>query len=555
MPSYRTETATHLLKSRSSGAERLGPIPASTIFSGEPVGNFIRTKISSISPEEGFVEFLGISSELPEAQPLTPADFGNFCDLVTRAARETGADRDYLMAVAYDATKNLSEFGSPAAKVGPFQFSAQAWQAALAGPAADAGFLPDDRLDWARQPRMAGILAREAMAKFKKAFDRLPTFRELYFLQLGSDDALTALKTPATVAAELDILQKRLETAYAEALKVIDQQPPDNRFVRSLSGDPPWLAVAREQMSSGVSETPDLRNTEQIDKYFQALGASFNATTPWCGAFVGYCVKQCGVPAIASTVASLAVGTPFWESWGQPAPTPAPVGAIVVLTPPGSAGHVGFLAEAVADGMIKLLGGNQGGGGGARPDRVGIVQFPASSIKAIRWLGTAPLKAALRPQAGDAAFLELAPRIMKDLMRDFSGLSDMHAAAILGNIGHECAGFTQMQEGAPIGGGRGGWGWCQWTGSRRDAFEAAARAAIPPLAFDSYEANYGFLKHELKDTFHKAAIASMLKKADLFGAVVAFELIFEVAHPDYKHYDRRMRYAELALSAFRGVQA
>ena len=349
----------------------------------------------------------------------------------------------------------------------------------------------------------------------------------------------------STVEAALAALQTRLEAAYAAALPVIDAQPPANRFMRASVGDPPWMAVAREQMDSGVSETPDFRNTPQINAYFQTLGAPFAAATPWCGAFAGFCVKQCGVPAIASTVVAAAVGTPFWEGWGQAAPNPPPVGAIVVLT----IGHVGFLAEPPTGGFIKLLGGNQGGGGGARPDRVGIVQFPAGQVKAIRWMGAAPTKAAPKLQAGDSKFVEMAPVIMKKLNADFPELTDMHAAAILGNIGHECAGFTQMQEGAPIGGGRGGWGWCQWTGSRRDQFEAAALAA--QLAFDSFDANYSFLRHELKDTFHKAAITSMLKKNDMLGAVTAFEMIFEVAHPDFKHYDRRLRYAEIALSEFR----
>lgn len=573
MPSYRTDVETPLLKARDHASEKLGIVPAGTIFIGEQVGNFIKTKISTVSSEEGFVRFAGASSEMPEAQPLTVADFGNFCDLVTRAARETGADRDYLMAVAYDATNNLTNFGAAGSpKAGPFQYTAEQWQTALDGPAKDDGFLADDRLTWTRQPKMAAILARDATAKFKKSFDQLPTFKQLYFLQLVGDDALIALKTPTkpcrdvlsgnppagsyaaslkagdlTVEAAMAALQARLEAAYAAALPVIDAQPPDNRFMRSSVGDPPWMALAREQMASGVSETPDFRNPAEINKYFQTLGAPFDATTPWCGAFAGFCVKQCGVATIASTVAAAAVGTPFWESWGQPAPNPPPVGAIVVLT----IGHVGFLAEPPAGGFIKLLGGNQGGGGGARPDRVGIVQFPAAQVKAVRWMGAAPTKARPTPQAGDSKFVEMAPGIMKKLRVDFPELTDMHAAAILGNIGHECAGFTQMQEGAPIGGGRGGWGWCQWTGTRRDQFEAAALAAQPPLAFDSFDANYSFLRHELKNTFHKAAITSMLMKHDMLGAVTAFELIFEVAHRDHKHYDRRLRYAEIALSEFR----
>lgn len=576
MPSYRIDSDTFLLKAADLGAEKLGPLPVGTVFSGQQQGNFIKTKIASVSPEEGFVQFFGKSSRMPEAQPLTVADFGNFCDLVTRAARETGADRDYLMAVAYDSTKNLTDFGGAgAAKAGPFQFTEQAWQAAIAGPAADGGFTLADRLDWPRQPKMAAIVAADATGKFKEALDRPPTFKELYFFQLLGADALAAIKTPArlckdvisstpaagtyaaelkasdlTVDAALTQLQKRLVTAYAEALKVIDLQPPENRFVRAAAGDPAWLAIAREQMASGVSETPDRKNTEQIDAYFKAVGASFEATTPWCGAFVGYCVKQCGVAAIASTVKPDAVGTKFWESWGQPAPTPPPVGSIVVLAPGGSGGHVGFLAEGSTSAMTRLLGGNQGGGGKG-PDRVGIVQFPVASnpIVAVRWMGTAPLLAAPKILSGDATFVGLAPRIMKGLLRDFQNLNDMHVAAILGNIGHECAGFTQMQEGSPISGGRGGWGWCQWTGSRRDDFEREARAK--GLAFDSFEANYSFLVHELKDTFLKAAIDSVLREQDIFEAVKAFERSFEKAHADHKHYDRRLRYAQIALTEFR----
>src|SRR5262249_36370806 len=63
------------------------------------------------------------------------------------------------------------------------------------------------------------------------------------------------------------------------------------------------------------------------------------------------------------------------------------------------------------------------------------------------------------------------PKIMADLMRDF-GLTDIQAAGILGNIGQECGGFTLWQEAHPLGGGQGGYGWCQWTGPRRTSFFA-----------------------------------------------------------------------------------
>jgi hypothetical protein len=70
------------------------------------------------------------------------------------------------------------------------------------------------------------------------------------------------------------------------------------------------------------------------------------------------------------------------------------------------------------------------------------------------------------PTKGLGLFQSKAPRIMHDPVRDLS-LTTVQAAGILGNIGHECAGFTLLQEQKPIRGGRGGWGWCQWTGPRR----------------------------------------------------------------------------------------
>jgi uncharacterized protein (TIGR02594 family) len=567
MPSYRTDIATPLLKER-NGPDKLGDVPAGTIFIGEQQGNFIKTRISTVSTEEGFVRFMGASSEIPAAEPLTAADFGNFCDLVTRAARETGADRDYLMAVAYDATKNLTDFGAAASpKAGPFQFTAEAWQAAIAGPAKDGGFLPDDRLDWARQPKMAAILAKDATAKFKKKFDKLPTFRELYFLQLLGDDALAALATPKglcrdlitgnpaagtyaadlkggslTVEAALAALQTRLVTAYAEALKVIDAQPPDNRFMRASAGDPVWMAIAREEMARGVSETPDKKNTEEIAAYFRefnaAVGTIAGQTVPWCGAFVGFCIKRCGVPDIAATVAIGAVGADFWLTWGDAAPNPPPVGSIVVF--PGK--HVGFLAEGSTATTLQVLGGNQG-------DRVCVAPFVRGDAK-FRWKGTAPLLAAAKQLPGDNLFVSLAPQVMKRLIADFPPLDELQAAAILGNIGHECAGFKLMEEVSPIHGGRPGLGWAQWTDSRRDDFEKwLASRGNPPN--NDVEANYTFLRHELKDTFHRAAISAILEKHDMHGAVEAFEKIFEVAAADAKHYESRERYAQIALSEFK----
>lgn len=144
-------------------------------------------------------------------------------------------------------------------------------------------------------------------------------------------------------------------------------------------------------------------------------------------------------------------------------------------------------------------------------------------------------------------FREKAPGIMRDLMRDFD-LDVESAAAIVGNLGHESGGFRFLQEKKPlVPGSRGGWGWAQWTGPRRRAFEAWVAARNLDPAGD--EANYGFLVEELRGSERRAIPA--VKAADgLRAKVEAFERAFERA--GIKHYPARVRYAQEALAAYDG---
>lgn len=145
-------------------------------------------------------------------------------------------------------------------------------------------------------------------------------------------------------------------------------------------------------------------------------------------------------------------------------------------------------------------------------------------------------------------FVTKAPKVMSDLMRDLPQLSDEDAAAIVGNLGHESGGFATLQEIVPtVKGSRGGYGWAQWTGPRRKAFEAwCASVGLSPA---SDAANYGFLLVELRGT-EKRAIPAVMKAAGLEAKVKAFELAFERA--GVKHYPSRNSYAAQALAAFRG---
>lgn len=93
--------------------------------------------------------------------------------------------------------------------------------------------------------------------------------------------------------------------------------------------------------------------------------------------------------------------------------------------------------------------------------------------------------------------MQVASRLKGDLMRDFK-LNDNAATGIVASLAAESGGFKTLQEINPQGGknARGGYGYAQWTGPRRRQFEAWT--AENNLDINSYEANYGFLKHELQ---------------------------------------------------------
>jgi hypothetical protein len=144
-----------------------------------------------------------------------------------------------------------------------------------------------------------------------------------------------------------------------------------------------------------------------------------------------------------------------------------------------------------------------------------------------------------------ALFRAKAPPIMKQLMADFE-FSVEDAAAVLGNIGGETGGFVHMQELKPtVAGSLGGWGWCQWTGPRRRAFDAYCERNN--LDKSSDKANYGWLFTELKTT-EKGAVPAVKRAKGLVGKTKAFEMAFERA--GVKHYANRIFWAQQAMSAY-----
>lgn len=147
--------------------------------------------------------------------------------------------------------------------------------------------------------------------------------------------------------------------------------------------------------------------------------------------------------------------------------------------------------------------------------------------------------------AKGASFEETSPLLMNRLMKDFD-LTKEQAAGVIGNLAHESAGLVAgKQEINPVGGGRGGLGWAQWTGPRRKEFEAYLERT--GQSADDPEANYGFLKEELMGS-EKGALNKLKNASTVEEATVAFEQGYERA--GIKHYGPRTDYARRAADLY-----
>ncbi len=143
-------------------------------------------------------------------------------------------------------------------------------------------------------------------------------------------------------------------------------------------------------------------------------------------------------------------------------------------------------------------------------------------------------------------FEQKAPIFMSWLIRDFH-FTPEQAAGIVGNIGHESGGFTQLREiGKPS--GRGGYGYCQWTGPRAHTFLNYCHAH--KLDWRSDLGNYYYLKDELSKQY--AYLLAHLKETDsVAGATECFERYYERA--GIPAMSSRIQWANLALAAYHGV--
>jgi uncharacterized protein (TIGR02594 family) len=125
-------------------------------------------------------------------------------------------------------------------------------------------------------------------------------------------------------------------------------------YIPPLGEDFLWMVIAEGEL--GVSEVPGSGNNPRVLEYLQAttnLGRSATSRdeTPWCSAFVNWCLEQAGYERTRNALAR------SWLSWGQAIPTPRR-GCIVIFQREKKFGHVGFYLEE-NETQIKVLGGNQ----------------------------------------------------------------------------------------------------------------------------------------------------------------------------------------------------
>lgn len=145
--------------------------------------------------------------------------------------------------------------------------------------------------------------------------------------------------------------------------------------------EPPWLTIAIHQL--GVQEIAGKMANPKIVEYLRTtkLPDSMRVSdeTPWCSAFVNWCMERSGIPGTGLANAR------SWLTWGESLAKPKR-GAVMVFADDArgpSAGHVTFYWETTTtliggSTLYDCLGGNQG-------NKVCMRRYPPARLLAIRW--------------------------------------------------------------------------------------------------------------------------------------------------------------------------
>ncbi len=148
----------------------------------------------------------------------------------------------------------------------------------------------------------------------------------------------------------------------------------------------PWIDVARSQIGVKENRSPTVHSPD-VMKYHKSYPGGPNndddETGRWCGSFVYWCLKQCGIQGVLPNPA----GSQNWKEWGQNVMlgqtgrvslSSVPYGSIVVFKG-ASISHIAFAVGRSPNGnRILCLGGNQG-------HQVKESWFSSADIVAVRY--------------------------------------------------------------------------------------------------------------------------------------------------------------------------
>lgn len=126
----------------------------------------------------------------------------------------------------------------------------------------------------------------------------------------------------------------------------------------------------------GLAEFPGAKHNAKIVKMYADTGNSWvtDDETPWCAAFVGSVLAQCGIKGTGKLNAR------SYLEWGQKVDIKdAQPGDVVILSRGSNPtqGHVAFFHSWKNNGSVNLLGGNQG-------DKVSIAPYGVSKVIGVR---------------------------------------------------------------------------------------------------------------------------------------------------------------------------
>ncbi len=135
---------------------------------------------------------------------------------------------------------------------------------------------------------------------------------------------------------------------------------------------PTWLTHAKRYI--GTKEIKGQINNVVIVNWWEKIKLSIrDDETPWCAAFVGAMLEECGIKSTRSAAAR------SYLKWGTEITKPT-TGCVVVFwrgSPTGWSGHVGFLVGQDKMGNLMILGGNQS-------DEVNIKPFSKKRVLSYR---------------------------------------------------------------------------------------------------------------------------------------------------------------------------